>query len=557
MVLTRGLIIVVLVLIILGVPYALRPPRPDIGPDPLTLTALSPHNEAIRVEFQHAFSEWHAKRYGRPVRIDWRIIGGTSAIVRYMASEYVSAFRAHWTTEIGKKWTPEIEAGFANRRINPDKPKPGTPDDVVEARQVFLASDVGIGIDVFFGGGTYDHNKQAGIGNTVPCGIATDHPELRRPEIIPRSASGEMFYDVKDRFYGCCLTCFGICYNRDALKRLGIDTPPSQWRDLANPRFLAEIGLADPTKSGSANKAFEMLIQQQIAAEIREQRAGRNVAKLDQDAQRAAVAKLDENSQQAAVAKGFWRGMRLVQRIAANARYFTNTASKVPIDVVQGNAAAGMCIDFYGRFEAGMAAQREGTDRMDYVTPVGGSGVSADPISVLRGAPHPELARRFVHFCLTPDGQRLWSYRPGEPGGPRKYALRRLPIRRDMYTPEHLAHSSDPDVDPYKLAEAFTYNGAWTGPLFDFIRKFVRAMCIDTHDELTAAWSAIIAAGGPDACPDAVAKMQQMPLTYDQIRKLDLRNKLEVVRLMREWDAHFHGNYVAARDLADRRRARR
>lgn len=540
--LIRGLTIIVLVLIILGVPYALRPPKADLGADALTLTALSPHNEAIRQEFHFAFSRWHQKQYGQPVYIDWRTIGGTSAIARYMASEFVSAFRSHWSGTLHRPWSRDVEAGFASRRLDPNRPRPGTPEDVVEARRVFLESNVGIGVDIFFGGGTYDHNNQAQIGNTVPCGIATEHRELLSPDVIPAAASGEDFYDKGDRWYGCCLTYFGMCYNHDALARLGIDTPPAQWDDLADPRYFAEIGLADPTKSGSATKAFEMLIQQQIAQEVQRQCRLRKVDKL-------ATA-----DQEAAVAEGFWRGMRLIQRIAANARYFTNTASKVPIDVVQGNAAAGMCIDFYGRFEAGMAALREGTDRMGYATPLGGSGVSADPVSMVRGAPHPELARRFVYFCLTEDGQKLWSYRVGTPGGPVKYALRRLPIRRDMYTEAHRQYASDPDVDPYTLAEAFAYNAAWTGPLFDFIRIFIRAMCIDTHGDLTAAWSAIVTAGGPDACPQAVEAMQEMPITYDQAKKLNLRDKLESVRLIRQWDAHFQRNYQAARQRAMRRR---
>lgn len=200
-----------------------------------------------------------------------------------------------------------------------------------------------------------------------------------------------------------------------------------------------------------------------------------------------------------------------------------------------------------------MAAQREGTDRMGYVTPVGGSSVSADPVSMLRGAPHSELARRFIYFCLTEEGQRLWYYRVGTPGGPVKYALRRLPIRRNMYTPQHHRHASDPDVDPYRLAEEFTYNYRWTASLFDFIRIFIRTMCIDTHDELTAAWSAIIAAGGPAACPDAVKHVQEMPLTYGQAKALDLRNKLDAVKLAREWDAHFRTRYIAARRIAQQR----
>ncbi len=537
--LIRGIVIIMLVLVILGVPYALRPARQVLPADALTLTMISPHNEAIRFEYQQAFNRWHQEHYGKAIRIDWRTVGATSVIAQYLASEYVAAFRAYWTDTLDRTWTPAIEAGFANRRLDPNRPNEGTPEEVVEARRIFLTSNVGVGIDVFFGGGWYDHNKQARIGNTVGAGIAENHPELRDPNVMPHRASGEELYDEHDRYYGCCLTCFGICYNLDVLERLGIERTPKQWHDLADPRFLGEIGLADPTRSGSSTKAFEMLIQQQIAERLAKLSAADPSTKPDADLEKAAAA------------EGFWDGMRLIQRIAANARYFSNNASKVPIDVVQGNAAAGMCIDFYGRFEAGMDAERSGVAHMGYITPVGGSSVSADPISLLRGAPHGELARRFVYFCLTEEGQKLWSYRVGAPGGPIKYALRRLPIRRDLYTPEHLQYSTDPNVRPYELAEAFTYDYRWTAKLFDFMRLFIRTMCIDTHDELTAAWRAILDAGGPEACPEAVARMQRMPVTYAQTFQLPLRDKLKAVQLAREWDQHFREAYIEARGLAE------
>ena len=107
-----------------------------------------------------------------------------------------------------------------------------------------------------------------------------------------------------------------------------------------------------------------------------------------------------------------------MRRIGANARYFTDSASKVPIDVSTGDAAAGLAIDFYGRYQAETSKAPDGAYRMQYVTPEGGSSVSADPISLLRGAPHRELAVRFIEFVLAPEGQRLWTYAPGTRGGP-------------------------------------------------------------------------------------------------------------------------------------------
>ncbi len=52
--------------------------------------------------------------------------------------------------------------------------------------------------------------------------------------------------------------------------RLGVLTPPSQWVDLANERLFNAIAMADPTKSGSVAKAFELMIQQQMNQRLTE-----------------------------------------------------------------------------------------------------------------------------------------------------------------------------------------------------------------------------------------------------------------------------------------------
>jgi hypothetical protein len=59
--------------------------------DAITIAVITPHNEAIRYEFERGFSRWHQARYGKPVRIDWRDIGGTTEISRNHTSELASA----------------------------------------------------------------------------------------------------------------------------------------------------------------------------------------------------------------------------------------------------------------------------------------------------------------------------------------------------------------------------------------------------------------------------------------------------------------------------------
>src|SRR5690606_9298033 len=98
-----------------------------------------------------------------------------------------------------------------------------------------------------------------------------------------------------------------------------------------------------------------------------------------------------------------------MRRIYANARYFTASAGKVPVDVSAGEAAAGMCIDFFGRYQAGAI----GGDRVGYVDPAFMTAVTADPISILRGAPNETIAHEFVRWLITPPAQRLWQARLG------------------------------------------------------------------------------------------------------------------------------------------------
>ncbi|MFC1461204.1 hypothetical protein ACFLQR_01635, partial [Verrucomicrobiota bacterium] len=116
---------------VLMIPFVLSQQGEKPLPEARQLVILSPHNEAIRYEFELAFRRWHKGRFGEAVDVDWRNIGGTSEIIRYINSEFEAAKRV---------------------------------------------SNQGIGIDLLFGGGQYDHAKQADKGHTVPCGLRQRHP---------------------------------------------------------------------------------------------------------------------------------------------------------------------------------------------------------------------------------------------------------------------------------------------------------------------------------------------------------------------------------------------
>ena len=114
----RNIIILAVLAVILALPFAFRQ---DLGarewqPGDPVLVIITPMNEAIRYEFALGFSRWHAAHYGRPVKVDWRNIGGSTEIMRYLASEFTASFRAWWTGQ-GGAWRPDAQSIILSRTV--------------------------------------------------------------------------------------------------------------------------------------------------------------------------------------------------------------------------------------------------------------------------------------------------------------------------------------------------------------------------------------------------------------------------------------------------------
>jgi len=536
----KRVVLILALAAVVGLPFLLRTKQVTVASADETVVIVTPHNEAIRFEYARAFGEWYKAKTGKTVAIDWRVLGGTSEIARFLESEYITAFQNHWTNQLKKPWSMEVQSGSQNGRLPAD-----APIVVQEARAAFLASDVGCGIDLFFGGGTYDFAKQAAAGRFIESGLLALHPEWFTDGAIPLQYAGEEYRDKQGRWIGCVLSSYGIIYNRDALHRLGLTEPPRQWSDLTSPRYLGEVALCDPTKSGSIAKAFENVIQQQMQRQLR--------------AISSATPGGDTKTIEAqAVREGWAEGLRILQLIGANARYFTDTSQKPPIDVAAGNCAVGMCIDFYGRTQVESAQHRDGSDRLGYVTPVGGTVSSVDPIGLLRGAKNKEAAVAFMEFVLSMEGQKVWNFKVGAAGGPTRYALRRMPVRRDFYAREEWnSVRSDPDAGPYSQEDQLIYREAWTGGIFREMAFIIRVMCHDTHTELSHAWRQLNAPGvTAENRQLALAALQDLSaVSYDratnEIKKaLGSKNKVDEILLAKELATRFRQQYDRAAELA-------
>ncbi|MCE9590306.1 MAG: extracellular solute-binding protein [Planctomycetes bacterium] len=490
---TPRLVIVGLLVLVLGVPFALRP-RGEAAvrnADPADrLVIATPHNEHIRYEFARAFNRWRVAHGKAVIDFDWRSSGGASDLRKQVLAEFQ-------------------KAGSAG------------------------ADDSGIGKDLFFGGGDVEHDilargatieksdkTKTAIAVTVPIRLP---PGLLGEAFPEPTIGGAPLYHAKLQWIGVALSSFGIIYNRDALAMLHLPEPTT-WQDLADPRYRGWLALADPSHSGSVAATLNTILRRE----------------------------------------GWSGGWSLLRRLSANARYFTNSASKVPVDVSAGEAAAGMCIDFYGRFQVGAIGgdpAAGGNSRVGYVDPPGNmTAITPDPISLFRGAPHRELAEEFIAWLLSPEAQGLWQRRIGVPDGPERYELRRLPARRDMYNEIETATWRDRDIKPFEVAREFP---AGMPSMFSLVAPVMQAVAIDTHDELVEAWKVINDESDPARRTAMMARFEAMPpeLAFasadTDVAALKMfidglagkyKGEAGAQRLLRDrlsWRAFFSGNYRA------------
>ncbi|NBX35641.1 MAG: extracellular solute-binding protein [Planctomycetes bacterium] len=388
------------------------------------VVVVSPHNQQIRQEFSTGFARWHREHFGEAAEVRWNTPGGTTEIRRMLVAQTESALRS------------------------------GSP--------------VGGQADILFGGGSYEFDlltKPVTVDGDPPRSATVLAPcEWITPQMLEEwygtnDIAGKKIYDPKLHWFGVAFSTFGIVSNIVRCEELGVH-PPQRWEDLAQPALRGSVILANPAQSGSVATAFETILQR----------------------------------------LGWTRGWQVLRRAAANSNHIIASSSVVPTKVGNGESAAGVAIDFYGRFQVQSladAAERTGLDsiaRLHFVAPAKESVIDPDPIAVLRGAPHPEMAQRFVEYCLSTDGQMLWQAAPGSESDeacdhprPVRYALRRLPSRRAVYSCciDCFVDRINPFDEPSIPAPNPNYR--------DFVSTLFLPMAMSHTPLLQAAWQRIIA----------------------------------------------------------------
>ncbi len=556
---------------------------------------ITPHVRQISEEFTSAFKAWYKQRHansprGGEVEIDWRGPFGTSEIVKLLQAQFTAVMRRE-LDRVGRE-SPEklldpafaldttIKAGdigfdlffgggsFDHTRVKtrenalvavPVLPTGGVREVAITKPDVILAAnlptlrefraDVSIDgkpavrlqipISAVTGGSAALDPIVKGAKELT---LSLDTSKLTREFTVRMSAKAgltdeelaplgdgiigaDRLFDPEQYWIGTALSSFGIVFNRELMEDAGFKKDPTSFSDLTNPNLAGLVALADPRQSGSFTTTIDMVISSFVW------KAGAVGGWSDLLAQKGGLDKARAAGHGDEIDEAWRQAWRALREMTANARYFASASTKPPLDVSQGEAAAGLAIDFYGKSQAQAIlkpGQRPEDGRVGYVDPLGESNYDADPVTILTGAPNFELAQEFVRFCLTKEAQALWQFLPGDatvpkrvdgkPMGPAKHALRRLPVRRDMYEPPYFEHFVD-KVKPFERAPKTPPVG-WRNA----IAVMMPAFSVDVLEEQHAAWEVLRRCRKDNAFPrETLGRMEELFYAFPKTKLPDGR----------------------------------
>lgn len=204
--------------------------------------------------------------------------------------------------------------------------------------------------DVWFGGTGDAHLQAAEMQLTEP--YRSPRVDELHPWAVDPAGKGE------HRTTGIYLGVLGFSYNTEWLARTG-KPQPRTWKDLATPAFKGEVQVANPNSSGTA---YTMLATQ--------------VQLFGEEQAFAWLKALDQNVNQ----------------------YTLSGAAPVRA-VARGETGVGIA------FLHDALTEKLAGFPVALVVPEEGTGYETGCVSILHGARHPENARRFVDWALSPEAQ--------------------------------------------------------------------------------------------------------------------------------------------------------
>jgi spermidine/putrescine-binding protein len=229
-------------------------------------------------------------------------------------------------------------------------------------------------------------------------------------------------------------------------------------------------------------------------------------------------------------------GWARLMPILGNAKKISDSSSAAVNAPALGEALVATCVDFYGTMRA-----IEAPDQLEYFTPSEPAIFAPDPIAVLHDPPNPELAREFVRFVLSRQGQALWALGVGQPVGPVRRALGRQPIRRDIYQLQ-AGHMLPYIVNPYAQGQVLDLPPEKRAINFNVLKELVYQAAVANQEGLFKARQAVARR------PELMKEFVRLPENVATIEGMsaaarDLKDKSRLDDLRRKWRDFFEKKY--------------
>ena len=178
---------------------------------------------------------------------------------------------------------------------------------------------------------------------------------------VPANAShllSDLYKDPNGYWYGIYTGILGFMVNKDELARLGLETPQT-WDDLLKDEYKNLIWFSNYNTAGTPKLAANLMLQM----------------------------------------KGHDDGIAYLVALDKNVQQYTKSGSGP-----SKNVGTGQCVIGIGFLHDGITQILDnGYDNVGLVVPADGTACEIGPVAIFKGAKHPNAAKLFMEFALSPD----------------------------------------------------------------------------------------------------------------------------------------------------------
>ncbi|HET9414512.1 MAG TPA: extracellular solute-binding protein [Pseudolabrys sp.] len=247
---------------------------------------------------------------------------------------------------------------------------------------------------------------------------------------VPAKIGAYPINDPEGFYYGQALAGYGLMWNTRYMKANKLPDP-KEWVDLVKPVYHGHVAISSPSRSGTTHLTVETILQ----------------------------------------GEGWEKGWEQMLMIAGNCAAITERSFGVPDGVNNGQFGIGLVIDFFG-----LSAKASGFP-VEFAYPSVTAIVPAN-IGLIANGKNAELAKKFIAFALSEDGQQL-LFDP---------KISRLPVLPPMYAK---APAGYPNPFGGKIKPKVNFDSDLSRSRYYVVNAMYDQIITFRHKELVAATRAI------------------------------------------------------------------